>query len=55
MGGSALYPSAFVGCWLDLKRDLSFSYLRIILVLGVFQGLCGVGIISVVILSLLIP
>jgi hypothetical protein len=25
-----------------LTETLSFSYLRIILVLGVFQGLCGV-------------
>jgi heme A synthase len=38
---SVLYPSAFVGCWWDLRRDSSF----IILVLGVFQGLCGVWII----------
>jgi hypothetical protein len=43
---SSLYPSAFVGCWWDLRRDSSFYYLCIILVLGVFQGLCGVWIIS---------
>jgi heme A synthase len=42
---SLLHPSAYVGCWWDLRRDPSFSYLRIILVLGVFQGLCGVWII----------
>jgi hypothetical protein len=43
---SLLYPLAFVGCWWDLRRDSLFSYLCIILVLGVFQGLCGVWIIS---------
>jgi hypothetical protein len=44
---SSLYHSAFVSCWWDLRRDSSFSYLCIILVLGVFQGLCGVWIINV--------
>jgi hypothetical protein len=44
---SLLYPSAFVDCWWDPRRDSLFSYLRIILVLGVFQGLCGVRIITV--------
>jgi hypothetical protein len=39
---SSFHPSAYVGCWWDLRRDPSFSYLHIILVLGVFQGLCGV-------------
>jgi hypothetical protein len=43
---SSLYSSAFVGCWWDLRRDSLFSYLYIILVLGVFQGLCGVRIIT---------
>jgi hypothetical protein len=43
---SSLYPWAFVGCWCDLRRDTSFSYLHIILVLGIFQGLCGVEILS---------
>jgi hypothetical protein len=43
---SSFHPSAYVGCWWDLRRDPSFSYLHIILVLGVFQGLCGVWIIS---------
>jgi hypothetical protein len=43
---SSIYPSAFVGCWWDLRRDSSSSYLHIILVLGVFQALCGVGIIN---------
>jgi hypothetical protein len=42
---SSLHPSAYVGCWWDLRRDPSFSYLCFILVLGVFQGLCGVWII----------
>jgi hypothetical protein len=45
---SSLYPSAFVGCWWDLRRNSSFYYLHIILVLGVFQGLCGVWIITAV-------
>jgi hypothetical protein len=44
---SSLYPSAFVGCWWDLRRDFSLYYLHIIPVLGVFQGLCGVWIITV--------
>jgi hypothetical protein len=43
---SSLYPSAFVGCWWGLRRDSSFDYLCIILVLGVFHGLCGVWIIT---------
>jgi hypothetical protein len=43
---TSLYPSAFVGCWWDLRRDSLFYYLCIILVLGVFQGLCGVWIIT---------
>jgi hypothetical protein len=42
----SLYPLAFVGCWWDLRRDSSLYYLRNILVLGVFQGLCGVWIIN---------
>jgi hypothetical protein len=37
---SLYYLLAFIGCWWDLRRDSSFSYLCIILVLGVFQGLC---------------
>jgi hypothetical protein len=45
---SSLYPLAFFSCWWDLRRDSSFSYLRIILVLGVFQGLCGVWIINAI-------
>jgi hypothetical protein len=44
---SLLYPLAFVGSWWDLRRDSLFSYLRIILALGVFQGLCGVRIINI--------
>jgi hypothetical protein len=43
---SSLYPLAFVGGWWDLRRDSLFSYLHIIHVLGVFQGFCGVRIIS---------
>jgi hypothetical protein len=27
---SSLYPLVFVGCWWDLRRDSSFSYLCII-------------------------
>jgi hypothetical protein len=41
---SSLDTLAFVGCWWDLGRDSLVSYLHIILVLGVFQGLCSVGI-----------
>jgi hypothetical protein len=43
---SSFHPLAYAGCWWDLRRDPSFPYLHIILVLGVFQGLCGVWIIS---------
>jgi hypothetical protein len=39
---SSFHPLAYIGCWWDLRRDPSLSHLRIILVLGVFQGLCGV-------------